>query len=180
MSDLEGRAKPLLEQMLQPSDVVLSRDHQRTLAAWALKTAMVFEHAHARGELRPVLPRQEYRHLAETGEPSANVLVWLVSYAGQMAAASRLWTGHHAALPSEGVVYGATITHGRVALQALVATVPGWSRLLAIDERPGINLIWPVGETLEWSECVEFDDATLFTFANGPLSVLEGVERRSA
>jgi hypothetical protein len=43
MSELEFRAKPVIEPLLDDVPHVLAAGHQRTLAVWAVKSAMVFE-----------------------------------------------------------------------------------------------------------------------------------------
>jgi hypothetical protein len=63
----------------------LHRGGQRTLAAWALKTAMMVEQTNA--SVRRGIPRAEYAHLRARGEPSERVRVWIASYSGTLAVA---------------------------------------------------------------------------------------------
>jgi len=51
MSDLEGRAKPMLETMLEGRGRALHQEGQRTLAAWALKTAIMVDTSTAPSDL---------------------------------------------------------------------------------------------------------------------------------
>jgi hypothetical protein len=90
MSDLESRAKPHLEPMLRGHGRALHESGLRTLATWALKTAMMAEHMH--GAQRRAIPREEYAYLFEHGEPSPRIRVWMATYAGARAVAvGGLW-----------------------------------------------------------------------------------------
>lgn len=88
MADLEQRAKPMLEPMLQGRGRQLHAGGQRTLAAWALKTAMMIEHTH--GAVQHVIPREDYADLMKRLEPSARVLIWMAAYGGETVAMGRM------------------------------------------------------------------------------------------
>jgi hypothetical protein len=71
MSRLEDRGKPFLEPMVHGRRRMLRQGEQRTLAAWALKTAIM-----------AVIPPAEYAHLYEYGVPSDRVRMWMTSVTG--------------------------------------------------------------------------------------------------
>jgi len=88
MAELESAAKDaLFGAAFAGRGRALHRGGQRTLAAWALKTAMMVEQTNV--PARRGIPRTEYAHLRECGEPSESVRVWLGSYAGEQAVAGR-------------------------------------------------------------------------------------------
>src|SRR5581483_5498498 len=74
-----------LEPMLRGHGKALHRTGLRTLATWALKTSMMVEHMH--GASRHAIPREEYVHLFEQGEPSRRIRAWMATYAGSRAVA---------------------------------------------------------------------------------------------
>lgn len=185
MSRLEALAKPVLGQMVQGRALVLGRDEQRTLAAWALKTAAVFE----RGQgvpWEPTLPAEERRCLKDTGEPSGNVLVWLASYLGEMAGAARVHSTNvrlapHVGDPSWGSVFIATVSLGPVVFQVFCASnVPGLPDAYALEQRPAITLIWPFREECDWGDREGFNDDGLDDFAGALRTVLSSVAPGSA
>lgn len=136
MSALENRAKPLVEPMLFGRGRALHQEGQRTLAAWALKTAMMVEHTHGAGRL--MIDRAEYEHLMSTGEPSERIRVWLTSYVGDVVAMAQTY-GLDANMdlnphPDRGQrdMWGATITFGSGVLQVFGTTLT--PLLDALDE----------------------------------------------
>jgi hypothetical protein len=64
MYDLEGKAEALLSPMLDGRGRELHRGGQRQLAAWALKTALMFDQASAPDSR--AFPPGHYRHLLST------------------------------------------------------------------------------------------------------------------
>src|SRR6202035_290184 len=80
MAALEEQAKAFLDPMFHRRGRALHQVGQKTLATWALKTAMVAEQTHGSGPRG--FPRAEYAHLYERGDPSERIRVWMASYAG--------------------------------------------------------------------------------------------------
>lgn len=160
MSRLETSARAVLTPMIQGEGILLDWNAQRTLAAWALKTASVADHAQG-NPWRHTSMGPERHHLAGLGEPSANVLVWLAARLDPPPAQVYLWST--TAIPARTadeldryVLYGATIALGPVAFQVLYTTIPQLSVAYALDERPAINLIWPYRATVDWRDREEF------------------------
>ena len=74
MADLEARAERILAPLLRGEPTALHPRHQKVLATWAVKTALVMSH------LRPwseAIPRSEYREFFESQVPGPRHLVWI-------------------------------------------------------------------------------------------------------
>jgi hypothetical protein len=179
MSRLETNTRAALIPMIHGESTLLDRNAQRTLAAWALKTASVADHAQG-DPWQPTSMEAERRHLAEFGEPSANVLVWLAARLDPPPAQIYLWGS--TAIPTApageldcSVIYGATIALGPVVLEVLYTTAPQLSVAYALEERPAINLIWPYRAPFDRGEREEFDDEGFSDYMNALPSVLRSM-----
>jgi len=169
MSALEQRASVLLRPMLRGGRRKLDGHAQRTLAAWALKTAMMVEHT--QNGLRRVFPADEYRHLRERGEPSDRVYVWLTTYSGDRPAYAHLYgadadTTQH---PERGVrdLFGVTVAVGPVVVYVFGTTIPEADRVtLAAPAVVRVHPLWPCNGTFVWSPSPGFDDEELFAFSD--------------
>jgi hypothetical protein len=120
MSNLEGGAKPVVERLLADAPATLSESDQAALAAWSVKTAMVFE-----GLRSPTT-------FFYTDQERASLLppltaVWLakcVEMPGIYANASRhAETPDHS--PQHARIYVTTMGFGHVALQVGTLRMPG-------------------------------------------------------
>lgn len=184
MSDLETAAKDMLfGSAFSGHGRVLSRGGQRTLAGWALKTAMMAEHTNARS--RRGIPGVEYEHLWEHREPSANVRIWLASYAGANAVALALPFGIDVGrdrLPArergERNVWGSTILFGPVVFQILGSDVP---KVLDVFDlaTPNTHQIWPYRRPFTWTPHPGLDDHAVMQLHDEYLARFQGlIERR--
>jgi hypothetical protein len=174
MSELEARAKELLEPMLDGYGKDLHRDGQRTLAAWALKTMLMAEQAHDAG--RRAIPPEEYEHLFRTGEPSDNCVIWIAAYGGDMLAASNIWGGDaDLTLPDDRgqrQIWGATISLGPVAFQLFGTTVPGLLEGAELGSPPYVHQLWPYRESFTWLPGAALDEQALADFASSIVNML--------
>lgn len=173
MSQLEERARPMLLPMLQGRGRELHREGQRTLASWALKTSMMFEHT--QGPHRRVIPREEYTYLLEHGQPSERIVVWMATYVGTMPGSCRLY-GLDADVvqgPDRGRrdMYGATVTFGPVVFQVFGTAIAQLLDGLAITH-PGVHQICPYQRSCTWRPTVGFADHDLAGFADAILNDL--------
>ena len=185
MSDLETAAKDaLFGSAFSRHERELPRGAQRTLAAWAIKTAMMVECTNVPS--RRGIPRVEYRHVWKRREPSANVRIWLASYAGERAVALALPFGIDVGvhrLPDrergERHVWGSTILFGPVVFQILGSRVPGLLDLFALAVR-NTHLIWPNRRPVTWTPHPGLDDHAVMQLREEYLARLKGViERRT-
>jgi len=78
MSRSENAAKPLLAPVIQDRAVAWRGESQRTVAAWAFKTALTWDRAR-RPEKR-VVPDADFRALHGDGEPPHRVTIHLARY----------------------------------------------------------------------------------------------------
>jgi hypothetical protein len=179
MARLENETKSLFDMMEGTGPFVLEKRMQQTLAAWALKTAIVLDHAQGR-PWQPTAMADEREHVARTGVPSEHVLVWLASCFDAPPAQARLW-GTRAAITmtdgehGDGHVFGATLSLGHICLQVLYSTIPGMADAHAIEERPAITLIWPFRDAFDWRSRNEFDNSGVQEFAAVMPKVLRSV-----
>lgn len=163
MSDLETAAKDtLFGSAFSGHDRELPVGVQPTLAAWAIKTAMIVECTNVPS--RRGIPRVEYEHLWEHRVPSANARIWLMSYAGARAVALALPFGIDVGvdrLPArdrgERHVWGSTILFGPVVFQILGSAVPGILDLFALAA-PSAHRIWPSQRPVTWTPKPGLDD----------------------
>jgi hypothetical protein len=72
MSRLEGRAKPLLVDVIQDRPRVWTPREQRTVATWAFKTAILGGLATGQAHV----PEAHFRHLARNLHPPGRVTIW--------------------------------------------------------------------------------------------------------
>ena len=178
MADLENKAQALLDGPISGRSRALQRDGQAALAAWALKTALMFEQANPR-DARAV-PEEHYRALYEHRKPPVGVWVWMAAYTADQAGVYH----HHgiAITPRPGMpepegcnVWSATFTVGPVAFQLLGTTLP---ELLAMQVRwpDAVEQLWPHRASFTWSPVPAFDDLGLERFST---YVYEGLLTRT-
>lgn len=84
MSDLETRAKPVIEPLLDDTTVVLDAARQATIGVWAVKNAMVFE---ALRSNRPwAFTDQERTCMRQSLLPPTTTTVWIAKCVEQSGA----------------------------------------------------------------------------------------------
>jgi hypothetical protein len=169
MAALEGRTKELVDAMWQGRALALQHEEQRTLAAWALKTAMVFDAAHGKPWL-PIVTEEERHTFAATGTLPDNLVVWLAAYLGPRPGRAWMYGAAEATELNDGerrdgTVWGATITLGPVVVQVFYSSVPGMTDAYTLEERPAITLISPYRGVFNWGDREELADDALDQFA---------------
>jgi hypothetical protein len=174
MSLIESRAQRLFEPMLHGRGRALHEGSQRTLAAWALKTALIFEQAQNPG--RRVVPEGEYHYLHEYGQPSPDVRIWMASYAGDMPGYAHMY-GADADITQgdeRGVrdIYGSTVAFGPVVFQLFGTTVLGLVDGMRVGSAPAVHQLWPYEGSFTWAPRPGFDDAALLAFSESILAEL--------
>jgi hypothetical protein len=182
MATLESSAKAgLFSSAFEGRGRALHHGGQRTLAAWALKTAMMVEHTNT--QVKRGIPRAEYLHLYEHGEPSERVRVWLGSYVGE-AVAGGVPFGKDLDMDAgpdrergERDVWGATILFGPVVFQVIGTRLPGLLGVLDMAT-PNTNQIWPYRRSCTWTPQPAMDDVTLLGLPEGYLSWLDTLSAR--
>ncbi len=183
MSDLETAAKDtLFGAAFSGTDRDLSRAGQRTLAAWALKTAMMAEHTNVAS--RRAIPRGEYEHLWNQREPSTSTRIWLASYSGTHAVALALPFGTDLAINAlpvrergERNVWGSTILFGPVVFQILGSSVPNVLGLFNLNT-PNTHQIGPYRQSFTWTPRPGLDDHAVIQLHDDYLTRLKSLIER--
>lgn len=173
MSRLESQVKPIVEPLLGEANVTLDIRDQSTLAAWAVKTAMVFE-ALRLSCSRWFYEDQERADIRANLSPPHRTNVWIakcVDLPGALCAASDL-----SDMPGDNAEsvrgYTTTMGIGPLALQVLTIRVPTtvppdaaitaavrpgpWDRaILRIWPDPQAPVAWPPSIGLRGAEGLE-------------------------
>ncbi len=175
MNDLEGAVAPILGPMILHGRAVrLMPQVQRTVAAWAIKTAFMIQHL--RSDDR-IVPDEEYHRFYADRQPSSKYQVWLAHRAsvidqkGMALVRSReqiideVSYDETVAEPeirqmvADGCqVYRMTFALGRVAFVVFGHTFPNSFRVqLSPNMAKVIRRIWPVQDRTTWPPplCIE-------------------------
>jgi hypothetical protein len=169
MSQLETSSMNVLSPMIRGEVTTLSIDEQKTVAAWAVKTAIVLQ---ATGPARDI-PGSHARRLRERGEAPPGVAVAVGHYVGTMSAmygGTRLHIlpeeGRDHDLPSRRdprFGYRATICVGHLAIQAYqFETTQFVDPDFGIPRVPPFLSIWPAPRSVvRWPPPLALDDRAL-------------------
>jgi hypothetical protein len=151
MSDLESRAKEVIEPLLDDGRQIVAADQQRTLATWAIKSAMVQEAL--RREQPWVYTPEERSQLRQASLHPPGTKVWIakcINLPGPCCAASDLFSKAPPSADQERG-YVTTMAFGSLAVQVLSFRLPyviPESVDITTDVRPGpwrstAAQIWP-------------------------------------
>jgi hypothetical protein len=168
MSDLEQRTEQLLDGMLAGRGRALHQTGQRTLAAWALKSAMMFDQGSPAAAR--VVPPEHYEALYRTGEPPIGVRVWIGAYDETQTAVAGVVAAEVTALGQEDPpgrnVYVRTFTVGTVAFQVFGTSNPALYELDYDWPEPNVHRIWPRRDSVTWLPRPALTDAALDQFSS--------------
>ena len=164
MSQLESANKPLLGAFLRDITAPIDPVQQRSIAQWALKTAMVMGAVGSRKTA--FYTQQERENLRTAFAIPPNTSVWLGRYTGR---AELAFTGTHgwSTKPDDPKVihaYVTTILFGRIAVQVFSAHAPDGHPSVVINARPGpwnglLVRVWPAAtRTIAWPPQLTFDE----------------------
>jgi len=154
MSNLETDAQPILTPMINGRKTRLTKIAQRTVAAWAFKTAVIGE------QITPSAARtpNEHRHwLRDHAEPPAAAFVFI-------AATDAKWIGdtHYGGIymfadSSAGILpagtpiaYGATLVIRHLALQVVAGLIEDAAFAHQAPLNASVRRIWPSIAAFEW------------------------------
>lgn len=167
MSELERTTKPILLPLMQGRRATLGAVEQLTLAAWLVKTCMVFECT--RPDNERFYSEEECRYLLQSAIPPPSVLgIWLGIYVGSVAAYIDAAILNQAAefnrLTAKG--YAFTLAIGNFAAQILtIRNAPQEPSVILdieaqIEPRRGVGIrIWsPTLPAVDWPPAVPLDD----------------------
>jgi hypothetical protein len=171
MSELEGRAKPLLLAGLSGRGRTLNRGGQATLAAWAFKTALV--QAELFRDVTIGIPRRHYDELRELQAAPSDVAIWLAAYVGPNPVSFRV-AGMAISRPGDRVtdeddpnLYVITFTVGPWLFQVFGVADPAINIDPTTTRTGGshIRRIAPFDRPFTWSPRVGLGDADLIRFS---------------
>lgn len=181
MSRLEDAARYLIGPMMHDVTVPLGLDDQRTIASWAVKTAMVFQCTEATREMW-FYSEAECRQLSASLSLPRDTHIWLGRHtrSDTLFAQSRhlstevIWAELE---PNptlrEGNAYVVTLVLGHVAIQ--VFTRHHRREHDEVGERVSVRLgpwsdslmqIWPTMAAFEWPPALSFDEAGIGRLSN--------------
>lgn len=154
MSDLETEARPLLTPLILGRPEGLNVPAQRVIAAWTVKTAMMFQFT-----LPPAkaVPAEQYRWFYEHRRPPPSSHIWVAGYSGPHVASYR-HHGFRMESPSRPVApdmvngYSATLSIGQLVLHWFNHTLSGDFVLGSRGEGiENLGRIWPTtGGLVVW------------------------------
>lgn len=142
MCELEGAAKPVLTPMFGGRRQNLAKREQRTLAAWAFKTAAVGEYVDPRNA---VLPFRERTWLRTHGEPPKDALVFIAGVDIRWGGGTNFDTYRLVPEVLGNKGYVATMLVEYVALQVIWADFGK-----AAFNHESIARIWPFERAFRW------------------------------
>ncbi len=174
MSKIENAAKPYFETMLYARGRELHKEGQRTLAAWALKTSIVWTASYAKE--RSVIPTVDLSHLRDYGEPSSAMSVWIASYDGSHPAVADAYgiAANHKEDGTPYSIWATTVGFGPVAFHLFGSTVPGVT-IESIRLPAWVHRIWPIQKTFAWTPRPCCTDEQLKAWMDGVLQQFESL-----
>jgi hypothetical protein len=163
MSQLEGRAKPIIGALMHDVSFTLDRTQQETVSAWVVKTAMILEATDMRTRT-PCYTQHECEQLRLHSSIPTRSMGWLgrFSASGLLATGTDIWLDI-GEVPKAARGCVTTIVVGHLALQVLTAHIPqqydgrafditcignSWEDLL-VD-------IWPTSLRVTWPPKLSF------------------------
>jgi hypothetical protein len=168
MSRLEGAVKPFLRSIIHGHRRTYYGDGQRLLAAWAVKTALMFELVNPDVELRRPIEDEHYARMrAAEQTPPAKTQVWLGAYQGP----STIWhwgkdievnAGH----PDVAHGFTTTMVFGPVVLHVFGHVHPSDFAIELDGDRAEMGLqIWPHQSAVTWPPARVMGEDDLRRFA---------------
>ena len=169
MSDLETASTPILGALIVDKSMFLDPPQQWTIAAWAVKTAMVLDTA-----LRPIGGRSftfyseiECHHLRESWEIPVRTMIWLGRFLGNALGA---WSSELlGTFPDDATKYpmrASTLVMGSLAIQVLSARAPAKYNRATVGINPVqgpwneiLVTAWPSVHRIYWPPILAFDES---------------------
>ena len=164
MSDIENDAKPAIAAMVRDISFPLDASQQRTVAMWAVKTAMILDYFSPAGH-SPFYSQDDRNQLMNSSTVPLNTFAWLARYTGPATVLSRgkgLWIGGLPEANGTTSGYVCTIAAGFFAVQLLsIRFPPKCDAPIAIERKPGnwkafTVSIWPVVPLVNWPPAGSF------------------------
>jgi hypothetical protein len=170
LSSLEGTAKDILLPMVDGRRVRLDEQEQKIVAAWGVKTMMIYQLTHPSDRS---IPSENYEWLREHGEPHLRSEVWIGRYSDSSRYSyywhRRLsatfsapglpdiaWIGYAVGLSVSALVY---LWYGENTRR------PDRRRLVPSgDLARSLIQIWPYQQDVDWPPDLSLDDSAMNSF----------------
>jgi uncharacterized protein YndB with AHSA1/START domain len=171
MSVLEKSASRLITPMIFGQSIALEVADLGVVAAWAMKTALIFEFVGEDGSQDDTTASAHDRSLfRQSRRPLTTSRVWMARYCGSRPmymARSTLLTYDLDDPTSIPAPHGllVTLAYGQLALRVgLVRSAPTLPTRFAVAEPSGCSAIWPATSQLTWPAADAIDDDGLTSF----------------
>lgn len=153
MNQLEENVRYFLPGLIRGNLCTLDAEAQRALAAWSLKTMLMFQHTHP-ADARGVIPAGDFTSFHETREPTRSMLgrLGFMNYPPDDAVplVDTQCQGYSAD-GVRGTAWITTLKIGCMVVQIIRAPdVAAGKRLAPFDFLPSLRPIWPTNELIEW------------------------------
>jgi hypothetical protein len=156
MERLETRARPFLEPMIRGRRAMLLPEGARTVAHWALKTALMIDFAQE-PEHRSV-PASVYQELYSAQDVTPQTFVWVAACEFGAGALARGRTLHLGPGDSDEVGFGATICVGHLVLEIIrVPTEDEKTLEIGGELAASIRRLWPYTNLVSWPPAAVLD-----------------------
>lgn len=177
LRDLEQDAWPTLSALVQGQEYRLTPAHQRSLALWAMRTALLAEF---HGMIGRNIPEPRYREFYDSRKPARDVVIWAIHYVGQYALQHhslhvRIHIGDYLFAESPDG-YCSTFVIGELALQVTGFGEGEYVPANALNVPPAIGAekLWPpTWETILWPPRYVLGDDLSHYVTAGPVLVVQ-------
>jgi hypothetical protein len=189
MSNLETASTPILGAMIVDKSMFLDSLQQWTIAAWAVKTAMVLDAA-----IRPISGRSftfysetECQNIRESWAIPVRTMIWLGRFLGGDGLGA--WSSELlATFPDDDGKYpmrASTFVMGSLAIQVLSARAPAKYNHAAVRINPTqgpwdeiVVTAWPSIRRIYWPPILAFNESdTIIDIRKFPARWRQGIER---
>ncbi|MGW3291491.1 hypothetical protein ACWDR3_43370 [Streptomyces sp. NPDC001002] len=153
MNQLEENVRHFLPDLIRGNPCALNAVEQRALAAWSLKTMLMFQHTHP-AEVRGVIPTMDFATFYEVREPSRSMLgrLGFMNYPPDDSVPLVDTACQGYGTPEVGgIAWINTLKIGCMVVQIIRALDLAEDHQLApFEVLPSLRPIWPPEELVEW------------------------------
>lgn len=153
MNQLEENVRRFLPDLIRGNPCDLDAGAQQALAAWSLKTMLMFQHTHPAG-VRGVIPAEDFKEFHEGREPTGSMLgrLGFMNYPpdDSVPLVDTMCQGY-ATADTSGIAWVNTLKIGCMVVQIIRAPdVTEGYRLDLFDPLPSLRQMWPPAEDIRW------------------------------
>ncbi|MFD5711316.1 hypothetical protein ACFWHW_13115 [Streptomyces pharetrae] len=153
MNQLEENVRRFLPDLIRGNPCDLDAEAQRALAAWSLKTMLMFQHTHPAG-VRGVIPTGDFKEFHDGREPTGSMLgrLGFMNYPpdDSVPLVDTMCQGYGNA-DTSGIAWIGTLKIGCMVVQIIRAPdVAEGYRLASYEPLPSLRQMWPPSEGIRW------------------------------